>query len=288
MSLVHLLVLLGAAALHVVQHVAIKKARNRTAFLWWMWLYALLLFLPVIARRWKPMPPEVLPWLLMCAAFDLLYFRAIARAYDQGPLSTVYPVARGSAPPLLLFWCGLLLGEWPRPGGALGILVVVAGIALVHAPGGASWRRLAADLRAPAGRWALAAGLCISLYTFAARAAVRTVDPLQFAYLDTLLVFAALSAGWFRSESRAALRSEGARSSPAAAAAGATALASFGLALIVISRGVPAAYVGAVREVSVVLGALTGWLYLREPGAHWRLPGAVVVAAGVAMIATLG
>ena len=50
----------------------------------------------------------------------------------------------------------------------------------------------------------------------------------------------------------------------------------------------PVAYAGAVREVSVVLAALAGWRLLGEGFGLSRLLGALLVFAGIVLIAVAG
>jgi drug/metabolite transporter (DMT)-like permease len=50
----------------------------------------------------------------------------------------------------------------------------------------------------------------------------------------------------------------------------------------------PVGYAGAIREVSVVLAALAGWLLLGEGFGAYRVAGASIVFAGILMIALLG
>jgi drug/metabolite transporter (DMT)-like permease len=47
----------------------------------------------------------------------------------------------------------------------------------------------------------------------------------------------------------------------------------------------PVSIVAPAREVSVVLVSLAGWLFFREPHPVQRLAGAVVVLAGIALLA---
>ena len=70
--------------------------------------------------------------------------------------------------------------------------------------------------------------------------------------------------------------------------AGFTTLAAYGLVLLAMAGGMPASYAGAIREVSVVLGAAYGVLVLKEQGGPMRMVGAGLVAAGVAAIGLLG
>ena len=50
----------------------------------------------------------------------------------------------------------------------------------------------------------------------------------------------------------------------------------------------PLGYSGAIREVSVVLGAFAGWRFLGEKMGPMRLAGAGIVFVGILMIALLG
>jgi drug/metabolite transporter (DMT)-like permease len=50
----------------------------------------------------------------------------------------------------------------------------------------------------------------------------------------------------------------------------------------------PLSYSGAVREVSVVFGAFAGWIFLKEKMGGLRVLGAVVIFAGILVIALFG
>ena len=50
----------------------------------------------------------------------------------------------------------------------------------------------------------------------------------------------------------------------------------------------PIAYVGATREVSIVIAAVAGWRVLGEPFRINRLIGSVVIVAGIASIVLFG
>jgi drug/metabolite transporter (DMT)-like permease len=60
------------------------------------------------------------------------------------------------------------------------------------------------------------------------------------------------------------------------------------LAYLLVLRAMqlaPVALVAAARESSIVVGAVFGWLVLREPRPARRLVGAVVVLGGIGLIA---
>jgi drug/metabolite transporter (DMT)-like permease len=50
----------------------------------------------------------------------------------------------------------------------------------------------------------------------------------------------------------------------------------------------PLSYAGAVREVSIVLGAFAGWRFLGEKMGGWRLAGAFVIFSGILIVALFG
>jgi drug/metabolite transporter (DMT)-like permease len=288
MSTVSLLLILGSACLHVVQHVALKKARDRTAFVWWLWLSACVLFSPVLVLCWERVPASAWLILAVSAAFEALYYLAIARAYRSGDLSLVYPLARGTAPLLVFVWTALLLRERPSLGGLTGIALIALGLAVINLPRLGAWRQSWRSLGQAAPRWALGAGLCISLYTTLDKVAVGLTDALLYTYLAMTMTLLWLTPATLLQVGWAGLAREWRASRVSSALAGLSATAAYAIVLTVMRHGAPASYVGAVREVSVVLGAAVGVLFLGEKGTLLRVFGSVLITGGVAAIATLG
>ena len=64
---------------------------------------------------------------------ELCYFVLLARAYQGGEVSVVYPVARGSAPVVVLVFGAAVLGEGVPARPVAGVLAVAAGVLLVGA-----------------------------------------------------------------------------------------------------------------------------------------------------------
>jgi len=288
MSTVSLLLILGSACLHVVQHVALKKARDRTAFVWWLWLWASVLFSPVLLLCWERVPASAWAILAVSAAFEALYYLAIARAYRSGDLSLVYPLARGTAPLLVFVWTALLLRERPSLGGLTGIALIAVGLAVINLPRLGAWRECWRSLGQAASRWALAAGLCISFYTTLDKVAVGLIDALLYTYLAMTLTLLWLTPATLREVGWEGLAREWRASRCSSALAGLSAMAAYAIVLTVMCHGAPASYVGAVREVSVVFGAAVGVLFLGEQGTLVRVLGSVLITCGVGAIASLG
>ncbi len=294
MTLSNLLLILGSACIHVVAHVALKRSPNRAAFVWWMMLWGSVLFAPVALTAWPALPPWLWGIMLLSAGFEALYFASIAKAYQTGDLSIVYPLARGTAPVLLLVWAVAFLREAPTLAGVLGIALIAAGLYLINLPRAGAWLEPLRALRQTGPRWALTAGLCISLYTVLDRTALRALGatapawPLLYTYVITVLTWLLLTPWTLRTVGVAGLRAELRVARLRAVIAGFTNLAAYALVLYAIRAGTPASYAGAVREVSVVLGAVVGVLVLKEQGTRMRIVGALCVAGGVAVIALFG
>jgi drug/metabolite transporter (DMT)-like permease len=217
---------------------------------------------------------EALPFIAASATLELLYFVLLARAYDGGEVSVIYPIARGSAPVVVLAFGAIALSENVSAGAAAGILAVAAGVLLVGF--GAFRFRFATESARPLRDvwFGLAIGLVIASYTLVDSEAVEHADPI--AYLALVIAPCALVYP-FVARVRPDL-------SPRTAL---TAAATFGAFLMVLAafRLAPAAPVAAVRETSVVIAAVLSAFVLHEHVGPRRLAGAVLVVAGVAAIA---
>jgi drug/metabolite transporter (DMT)-like permease len=294
MSVFNLLLILGSACIHVVAHVALKRTTNRAALVWWMLLWGGVLFLPILFFGWQPIPALAWGVMLLSAVFEALYFASIAKAYQTGDLSLVYPLARGAAPMFLLLWSSVFLQERPTFGGVVGIGLIALGLYLINLPRLGDWKEPLQSLRQSGPRWALVAGLCISLYTVVDRVGVGLFQPspvtwpLLYTYLALWLTWGMLTPWTLRVVGWRKLKSELLNSRFKSVIAGFTTLAAYAVVLYAMRAGTPASYAGAVREISVVLGVGVGVLVLKEEGTAMRLLGSMLVAGGVAVIALFG
>jgi drug/metabolite transporter (DMT)-like permease len=284
-SLTALLVLLLAAALHAGWNLLVKQAADKQIFTWWVLLAGSPLFVPVLLTGF-PWPARVWPYVLASALLEAAYFAALATAYRLADFSLAYPLARGAAPLLLALWAVLWLGERPRLGGALGLGTLVVGLLIVGAaPGrdragsaGRSWIGIAA---------ALGVAVLISVYSVIDAAAVRFVAPFPYTALVLTLSILFITPIVLLRYDREALLAEWRRHWPRILLVGPLILASYGLVLFAYTHA-PVSYAGAVREVSIIFAALAGWRWLNEPLGKRRLLGAVVICAGILLIAVAG
>jgi drug/metabolite transporter (DMT)-like permease len=290
MTLLSLALLVSAAGLHALSNALIKLSRDKLAFTWWMLTANAIIGLPLIFFVGQPQP---IGWLIILVSglIEAVYFITLTRAYSLGDLSQVYPLARGSAPLFVLLWAMSLLGERPTPIGVSGIFVVVIGLYLVNLPSIAEWKRPLLGFRSPAAQWALLTGLLISIYSAVDKVGVHYVDPLPYLYLFLVVAWIALTAQWLNPDRRSALRAEVQidRRRVLLTAAVVAVLGSSAYALVLAAlRLSPVSYVSPVRELSVVFGAWIGVKFMGEPGGRLRIFAALLVAAGIVIIALGG
>ena len=92
---------LGAAALHALWNLLLAGAADTRAATAAALAVGVLVLTPVAALT-GTVHAGVWPYVAVSAALETGYFLLLTAAYGRGALSTVYPVARGSAPVLVL------------------------------------------------------------------------------------------------------------------------------------------------------------------------------------------
>ena len=278
-----LALVLAAAVLHAVWNLAAKGVtEDRLLFIW---LYAALsasIWVPV-AVVWVVVTDERPNWVwlgaaALSAAMHIAYQLVLQRGYAEGELNVVYPIARGTGPLLTFVVAATVLGERPGVVAGLGVLLVVVGVLLISwSPGAASRQPLAG---CPVGT---VTGVTIAAYTLWDSHAVTDLDvpPVTYFVLGLVCQVPALTL-MARRRIRDVRRAWPALARPAWVVA----LLS-PLAYILVLRAMqeaPVALVAAARESSIVVGALFGWLVLKEARPLHRLVGSAVVAVGIAAI----
>ena len=110
-----------SALLHVAWNVRLKIAGDPLRAATIGLLIGTLIIVPVGIGAWlasgsPPLSPLGLGLGLGSGVFEMAYFILLAEAYRRGDLSVVYPLARGTAPLLLVAVGVLVLGEQDEVG----------------------------------------------------------------------------------------------------------------------------------------------------------------------------
>lgn len=284
MELGAIFLLLLSAGIHSVWNLLSKRSLNNQAFLW-------LALLVVGAALWPVLffYPAVTPagwtFILLSGALEAAYFLLLGGAYQRGDLSLVYPLVRGSAPLFVTLFAAIFLGERVLGGGIAGILLVVAGIYVVHLKS-FGWRGLLAPIlsvRERASQLALLTGLATSASVVVDKVGVSYTAPLLYLYL-TFVVAALVMAPYMLLARRPAAAREWRVNKGSVVAVGLMFTGSYTLVLLALVTS-KASYVSPVREISVVFGAALGAWVLRESFAATKVAGSLLIFAGVVLIA---
>jgi drug/metabolite transporter (DMT)-like permease len=261
---------LAAAVLHAGWNVLLHGSDDVEAQTAGVLSLAVIVFAPVAAATWSVQRAAV-PYIAASVAFEIVYFGLLVAAYRRRDLSVVYPVARGSAPVLVLLGSAVVVGTAVSVGEALGVCVVAAGVLLVRGV-----RHGAAGLPI-----ALAIGCAIAGYTLVDKQGLHHASPIPYLELAMVPVAVVAVANLVVRRGVAPLRAQAGWTTVAAGVASFGAYCLFLFAL----RLAPAPGVAAVRETSVVFAAGLAAMFLHERVTPSRLAGAGVVAGGVALLA---
>jgi drug/metabolite transporter (DMT)-like permease len=262
---------LAAAFVHAFWNLGLAGARDVQAATAVALVCGSIAFAPIAVLAWHA-DRQVWPYLAVTSLLQLTYFVLLTAAYGRADLSFVYPIARGSAPVLVLVVGLAILGVGASVAQVGGVLLVTGGVFLVRGIGG---RATSFDLVL-----ALGVAACIAAYTLVDKYGIRYASPVVYQELSMIPATLGFLALTLRRRGATAVRAAVGTSS---AAAGLAAFGAYVLVLAALARA-PAAPVAAVRETSVVIATALAAPFLREPVGALRLAGAVLVVAGVALL----
>ena len=232
-----------------------------------------------------PLPgPALWPVLAGVMAIHFVYKWLMAKAYERGAFTAVYPVVRGTGPLVTVVFAWMVFGEAFAGPQWLGVLMLSGGIlglaaVNIRAMAQIGRRRLHAALA-----FAFATGLMTAVYTTYDAYGIRlAADPFTFLawfFVVDGVIFPLLALGWYaRMEVTPGLRALAARG----IAGGLFGFASFG-SVMLATRLDKVGEAAALRETSVIFAALIGRLVLGEPVGRARAALLAVIALGAVLV----
>ncbi len=214
------------------------------------------------------------PYLLASVAIHVLYNLLLMRCYRYGEFGQVYPLARGTSPLVVTILAAIFVRERPTLLQCGGVLVVSAGLALLVFAG-----------RRP-GRTALLAaigtGLTIAAYTTVDGVGVRASGS-PVGYIGWLMLLESLGVPMFALIRRREAITSQPRIVAVGLLGGALSVLAYGLVLWAQTRGALAP-IAALRETSVIFGAIIATVAFREPFGRARIAATIVVSAGIVLL----
>ena len=286
MPVLAIVLLLTSAVMHALWNLILKQSEVKYVAMNWQVLLGGAA--AILALLFLGLPPRSL-WLftLVSAVLEVLYFFLLMYAYTDHDFSVIYPVARGAAPALVVIWAALFLREIPTTLGLSGIALIILGLIII---GGTSLLNNHDHKPHLKGiLLALGVAIIISVYTIVDGIAVKQQPEAALPYALSMFALVPLMTtpvvvqkygwgayvrAWREQRFRLIL-------------GGILGVVAYTTALYAYSFA-PLNYSEAIREVSVVMGALLGWKFLGEEMGSYRLLGAIVIFAGISLIALFG
>jgi drug/metabolite transporter (DMT)-like permease len=263
-----------AAGLHAGWNALAKASEDRLALLAYSCLVSVVLAIAGIAVFDSPLA-AAWPYLATSIVIHVFYNAGLMYAYRVGDFNQTYPLARGVGPVVVAVFAALVLQEHLSFPAAAGVVVIAASIGVL---GFTPWERIRTQRAAVLA--AVFTGLTIAAYTIVDGVGVRRSGSPGGYTMWLVGVQGLITAIAVMSLRRP-------RTRPAWGSAVAVAVmtaAAYGLVLWAQTRGALAA-VAALRESSVVVAAVIGMLFFKEPMGRVRVAASVGVAAGVVLLA---
>ena len=278
-----ILLLLVSAILHTTWNVLLKQANDKFVSTWWAVLVGSIIFLPFLFFTGLPSKQT---WILLAISVcvEVVYYVLLSKAYRDADFSLIYPLARGTAPAWIALWSTLILGEKLSWGGWAGLLVIIIGLVIVGSSGIMASKGY---IQRRAIFLAFSIAFLISVYSVIDGAAVKQTAAFPYAIVVFFLAPAVTSPLVFHNYGWKYLIQVWTLNRSRLFAIGLLTVLAYLLALVAYSIA-PIGYSGAIREVSVVFGALAGWKILGERMGGQRLIGSFIIFIGIVMIAIIG
>ncbi len=284
MSIFAIGILLVSAVLHTAWNLLIKQAEDKYIVTFWMVTFGGIF--AFVALFFTGLPPrEMWIFAVISVCIEVVYFISLSYAYHDNDFSLIYPVARGAAPAFLALWSFLFLHERLTSGGLAGLACIIGGLIIIGINALAQAHVTHVHFKGVAVSIFIA--LLISIYSAIDGNAVKNGYALPYVMGMFALVPFVISPFVFRQYGWARIKDALVKQPVRVPMAGVLGVLAYMLAVVAYSIA-PLSYAGAVREVSVVFGALTGWWLLNERLGAVRVVGAFVIFAGIVMIAVFG
>ena len=227
----------------------------------------------------SPLPrAESWPYLIASVVIHIAYSLLLMKSYQLGDFNQVYPLARGTSPLIVTVFAAIFAGEVPSTGELAGIVIVSIGLGSLVFAGGRPDR---SDL--PAILAALATGLTIATYTTVDGLGVRASGTAA-GYTGWLILLQSLLIPAYAYARRGpALFGQLRHRLGLGLLGGVLSVTAYGLVLWAQTRGALAP-IAALRESSIIVGALIGTIFFHERFGRVRVVATAIVFVGIVLI----
>ena len=267
-----------STVLHAAWNFAVRKASGNLAVLWVGMWFAVVASLPAVC--FLPVRLDALaaawPFIVATGLTHSLYFLMLSKSYEEGEISVVYPLARGTGVGGTAVAAWILIDERLSLTGVMGIATVLLGIILL---GVGNLRTRKSRQSIP---YALIVGATIAVYSVVDKQGVSLVHPVHYVF-SLFLIPGVLLSPYVLLRHRPAVVHTWRGLKRYALWAGPGSMATYLIVLFAMRLG-KVSYVLAVREFSVVIGAFLGVLFLGERFGWHKGVGIGVIVLGLMLV----
>src|SRR5437868_292417 len=121
---------MAAACVHAAWNIIVARARDPEAATALGAVAGAIVLAPFAIATWR-VGGAAVPYLVASAVLHVAYFWFLAGGYAAGELSSVYPLARGSAPVLVLIVSVAFLGADVSALAAVGVIAIAVGVVAI-------------------------------------------------------------------------------------------------------------------------------------------------------------
>ena len=268
--------ILFSAILHAGWNLIIKSFNNSLSAMGFKMILHSIIFIPIVF--FVPYPTGI-TWLFIIASVLIhnFYFIILGISYNKGDLSYIYPIARGSSPVFITILSLLFLDDQVSFAGWIGIIIASFGLMFL------TFNDIKNRINLDVLKLALLVSLAICLYTLCDAAGVRSSSN-NFSYIAWLFVLD----GWLIF-SYAYYKNKNIFSNINVRGFGLIVLASImsfsGYGIIIWSMNyIEIGYVSSIREASIIIATLFGFIFLKEKFSLQRILAAVLFFLGISVI----
>lgn len=272
------LVVLAAAVTHAAWNAIAHGIKDQVTAFGLIGAGAIAAAIPLVVLSPSPRTACV-PYLLTSVVIHVFYNLLLMRSYSYGEFGQVYPLARGTSPLVVTVLAAVFAAERPSLPQLSGVLVISAGLAVLVLAGQRPGHRINRTALAAAA----ATGLTIASYMTVDGLGVR-LSGSPAAYIGWLMLLESLCVpGWALIRRRRSISGMPRRALASGLVAGMLSVLAYGLVLWAQTRGALAP-IAALRETSVIFGAIIGTVVFRESFGRWRLAASCLVVGGVLLL----
>ncbi len=272
---------------HVIRDLFIKGARNKQVFLC---IYLFVGFFITVPYSVYFLSKENFTLMNLGITFGSsiihsFYLISLARAYEAGDFSHIYPIAR-SAPVLVLIFAVIFLHESVSLLGVFGILLVTFGVYMINAKS-LSFKALAEPWHymksEPASRIAFLLMFIVAAYSLVDKIGVNFFHPITYFFLLQIFTFMFIAPYMFWKYKKEDFKMEWKNSKFNIIKASVFDVLTYTLALAALKIA-QVSYVVSMRQFSVILAVFIGHHVLKERFAKVRITASIIIFCGLILI----